>query len=55
MKVKFLKMNVSFFLDLENKVNDFLAWLEKHKKIWINTEVETIGENVLIFIFYEDE
>lgn len=55
MKVKFFKSNVSFFPDLEKEVNLFLEYLEKAGKVWINTEVQTIGENVLIFLFYEDE
>jgi len=55
MKVKFFKSNVSFFPDLEKEVNLFLEYLEKAGKVWINTDVQTIGENVLLFVFYEDE
>lgn len=54
MKVKFFKSNVSFFPDLEKEVNLFLEYLEKAGKVWINTDVQTIGENVLLFVFYED-
>ena len=46
MKVKFFKSNVEFFFAIE---------LEKAGKVWINTDVQTIGEDVLIFLFYEDE
>lgn len=55
MKVKFFKSNVEFFFAIEKEVNLFLEYLEKAGKVWINTEVQTIGENVLIFLFYEDE
>lgn len=55
MKVKFFKSNVRFFPDLEKEVNLFLEYLEKAKKVWINTDVQTIGEDVLLFVFYEDE
>jgi hypothetical protein len=55
MKVKFFKSNVEYFFAIENEVNRFLEYLEEHGKVWINTEVQTIGENVLIFLFYEDE
>ncbi|WP_270615764.1 hypothetical protein [Streptococcus koreensis] len=55
MKVKFFKSNVEYFYAIENEVNRFLEYLEEHGKVWINTEVQTIGENVLIFLFYEDE
>lgn len=55
MKVKFFKSNVRFFPDLEKEVNRFLEFLEKDGKVWINTDVQTIGEDVLIFLFYEDE
>lgn len=55
MQVKFFKSNVSFFSQFEMEVNLFLAWLEKEKKVWVNTEIKILGENVLIFVFYEDE
>nr|DAO64634.1 MAG TPA: Sporulation protein Cse60 [Caudoviricetes sp.] len=55
MKVKFFKSNVRFFPDLEKEVNLFLEYLEKAKKVWINTDVQTIREDVLLFVFYEDE
>ena len=55
MKVKFFKSNVKFFSKFETEVNLFLEWLEKEKKVWVNTEIKTLGENVLIFVFYEDE
>ena len=55
MKVKFFKSNVKFFSDIEKQVNLFLEYLEKPCKVWINTDVQTIGEDVLIFLFYEDE
>ena len=55
MKVKFFKSNVKFFSDLEKEVNLFLEYLEKAGKVWINTDVQTISEDVLIFLFYEDE
>lgn len=55
MNVKFFKSNVSFFPDLEKEVNLFLEYLEEHGKVWINTDVQTIGEDVLLFVFYEDE
>lgn len=55
MKVKFFKSNVRFFPDLEKEVNRFLEFLEKDGKVWINTDVQTIGEDVLSFLFYEDE
>lgn len=55
MQVKFFKTNVRFFSQFETEVNLFLAWLEKEKMVWVNTEIKTLGENVLIFVFYEDE
>ena len=55
MKVKFFKSNVKYFYAIENEVNRFLEYLEKAGKVWINTDVQTIGEDVLIFLFYEDK
>lgn len=54
MKVKFFKSNVEYFFAIEKEVNLFLEYLEKAGKVWINTDVQTIGENVLLFVFYED-
>ena len=53
MQVKFFKSNVRFFPQFETEVNLFLAWLEKEKKVWVNTEIKTLGEDVMIFVFYE--
>lgn len=47
MKVKFFKSNVRFFSQFE--------WLEKEKKVWVNTEIKIWGDYVMIFVFYEDE
>lgn len=55
MKVKFFKSNVRFFSKFETEVNLFLEWLEKEKMVWVNTEIKTLGEDVMIFVFYEDE
>lgn len=55
MKVKFFKSNVRFFSKFETEVNLFLEWLEKEKKVLVNTEIKILGDNVLIFVFYEDE
>lgn len=55
MQVKFFKTNVRFFSQFETEVNLFLEWLEKEKKVWVNTEVKILGEDVLVFVFYEDE
>ena len=55
MKVKFFKSNVRFFSQFETEVNLFLEWLEKEKKVWVNTEIKTLGNDVMIFVFYEDE
>lgn len=55
MKVKFFKSNVRFFSQFETEVNFFLEWLEREKKVWVNTEIKTLGEDVMIFVFYEDE
>lgn len=55
MQVKFFKSNVRFFSQFEMEVNLFLGWLEKEKKVWVNTEIKTLGEDVMIFVFYEDE
>ena len=55
MKVKFFKSNVKFFSKFETEVNLFLEWLEGQKKVWVNTEIKTLGEDVMIFVFYEDE
>ena len=55
MKVKFFKSNVRFFSKFETEVNLFLEWLEKEKKVLVNTEIKILGDNVLIFVFYEVE
>lgn len=55
MQLKFFKSNVRFFSKFETEVNLFLEWLEKEKKVWVNTEIKILGENVLIFVFYEEE
>lgn len=55
MKVKFFKSNVRFFSKFETEVNLFLEWLEKEKKVWVNTEIKIWSDYVMIFVFYEDE
>ena len=55
MKVKIFKTNIDFFSSLENEINLFLEFLEREKKVCVNTEIQTLGKYVLTFVFYEGE